>query len=129
MGLSDPSVSYGTYITESLKTLGTGFDDELLIGIITNSEGRMVTYFDTSSDSHGQSEKMSCLVRKQLSLKYPDTDITQRPHEDSLDTDAFRVERGKYMQWIIVDINTSVSITEMDDILTKAIAEYYGAQI
>lgn len=126
LGLSDQSKGYGTYITGSLKTTGTGLEDELLIAININDQGRMVAYFDTSSESQGQSEKMACLVRKYLSLKYPDTEIAERPLDSSLETDEFKVEREKYFQWVVIDVNASVSKAELDDVITKAINEYYG---
>jgi hypothetical protein len=129
IGLSDSSITYGKYITESLVAVGTGSDDELLIAITTNSAGEMKTYYDAVSSGQGKSEKMACLVRKQISQKYPDIDVTQKPYDNSLDTDPFINERGKYMYWIVIDVSESVSTKELNDMVKGAISEYYGVKL
>jgi hypothetical protein len=127
VGLDDTSKKHADYITESLKTLGTGQDDELLIGLNLNKEGLLETYNDAQSSGQGKSDKMACLVLKQLSDKYPDNDVKQIPYDDSMNTPEFTNIRNNYMYWIVINVNNSMTSKELSDVIRGAIIEYYGS--
>jgi hypothetical protein len=123
----DVAQTYSDYTGILLKTVGRGSNDEGLI-VLSNSLSQPTTIYYTLHEI--KSEKLSCLLRKQLLNNFPDMNIQLRPYDSSdktLEVEPFFSQRSKYMYWIAVRINTKELTKEaFGNNLKSAIEEYYG---
>jgi len=133
IGLSDAAKSFSTPANELLKTVGTGQDNELLISIIDNTVEPTTIYYDPLSQV--QSEKMSCLIMKNLVEKYPDMDVKVKPYDKSFEMDPFMTQRGNYVYWILIKVNTdtadktnNINPKMLTENIRDAVYDYYGQQ-
>ncbi|MGV8172510.1 MAG: hypothetical protein ACP5OA_07510 [Candidatus Woesearchaeota archaeon] len=126
ISLPDNPTVYVDYVNSRLRSLAAGDDAEVLIVLRSNNEGRYYAYYDSVSENQGNSEKMSCLVLKQLSQRYPDSDVRQLLYDNSLEMEPFTSERDNHTFWIIIDVDESISAKDLSDSIVGALMEYYG---
>jgi len=128
MSLSDETKTYGSYITDRLQTVGKGYDDEALFTLTTSTTDSTTIFYDSLNPlNQVRSEKMACLIQRQLLQKFPDMKITSKPYDMSAEIEPFANQRNNYMYWVLISVNTSqITTTDLSDSIKNAIVEYYG---
>ncbi|MGV8087296.1 MAG: hypothetical protein ACP5N1_06720 [Candidatus Woesearchaeota archaeon] len=122
---------YSDYIDAVLTTTGTGTNPELLIILSESSGNKNRIYSDISQTS--RSNKLSCLIKRQLITTNPSLDLQELLYDYSLDNyinnDPIKTEKNKYIYWIIIELNKSAIDKEsLANGINAAIGEYYGPQ-
>jgi hypothetical protein len=125
--------SYSNYISRVLDVYGKKDEKkEFFIGIISDdkSAGKMTAYYNPD-DTPGSS-RMTCLLRKYLTEKYPDMQIEDKGYDGTLNLDSgFEQSTEEYSHWIVISVGKdkdalAVSEKDMGEVMENAVKEYYG---
>ncbi len=126
---SDNLKDTSKYITETLKTAAKGQEPELLIVLSNSNSDKNRIYYNIDNGQVEKSNKLSCLIKKQLVIQNELIEIQEIPYDNSLNIEPFTSQKDKYNNWIILEINKDIiNQNILTNSLRNTIIEYYGPQ-
>jgi len=131
LGLSDATAkNYGDYINTVLHRYGNT-EHEMLVFLTEDAVQPTTVYYDTDISNPTKSDKMACLIKKQILQKYPDMNIVEKPYDNSFDSNTIFTnnknnQNNPYNYWIIIQIKKGdISDKDLAESIVNAIDEYY----
>jgi hypothetical protein len=130
LSLADNAKSYTDFVNKLLGKYGNK-EQEMLIFLIENDVQSTSVYYDTNIPNPVKSEKMTCLIKKQILQKYPDMNILEKAYDNSFDKNIIFTnnkdnQNNPYNYWIIVQVKKGeITDKELAEFITQAIDEYY----
>jgi hypothetical protein len=125
------SKSYSDYISTFLKNTGTGTNKESLFFIETNTENNII-YYDDTSDKKSKSEKMACIIRRNIIKNDTTIKVDIKPYSSirkenpvsELISTTF--EQSNYNYYVYIKLDTEeFSEKKISELMKLSIEEYY----
>jgi ADP-glucose pyrophosphorylase len=123
---NDRNISAFAEKTNTLLKHGSSNEDDLAIFLVDSKT--LSLYYDSSSNDVGKSNKMACLIYKNLLSKDAGLNVKYESYSDILgDNSAFVSAKSEYYYWIVIGLKSDSSSDDlMREAINSAIKEYYG---